>query len=159
MRIELSLDFKACLDILFIWPPNNFLEYILHARHGSRYWIVVVQSLSHVWLFATPWTAARQASLSFTISCSNSCPLSQWCYPTISISAFPFSSCPQGTGHIVVKNIYTRVRCGTPTLNKWKHKQHCRSTIKEELHLMFPNLQPDYMFKLKLTFYIYKMSF
>ena len=28
----------------------------------------VVQSLSHVWLFATPWTAARQASLSFTIS-------------------------------------------------------------------------------------------
>ena len=23
-----------------------------------------VQSLSHVWLFATPWTAARQASLS-----------------------------------------------------------------------------------------------
>jgi len=29
---------------------------------------VVVQALSHVWLFATPWTAAHQASLSFTIS-------------------------------------------------------------------------------------------
>ena len=28
---------------------------------------VVVQSLSHVWLFVTPWTAACQASLSFTI--------------------------------------------------------------------------------------------
>ena len=28
------------------------------------------QSLSCVWLFATPWTAARQASLSFTISWS-----------------------------------------------------------------------------------------
>ena len=27
-----------------------------------------VQSLSSVWLFATPWTAAHQASLSFTIS-------------------------------------------------------------------------------------------
>ena len=27
-----------------------------------------VQSLSHVWLFATPWTAACQASLSFTSS-------------------------------------------------------------------------------------------
>ena len=26
------------------------------------------QSLSHVWLFATPWTAARQASLSITSS-------------------------------------------------------------------------------------------
>ena len=31
---------------------------------------VVVPSLSHVWLFATPWTAACQASLSFTISWS-----------------------------------------------------------------------------------------
>ena len=30
--------------------------------------IVVVQSLSHVWFFATLWTAARQASLSFAIS-------------------------------------------------------------------------------------------
>ena len=30
--------------------------------------VVVVYLLSHVWLFATPWTAARQASLSFTIS-------------------------------------------------------------------------------------------
>ena len=30
--------------------------------------IVVVQSLNRVWLFATPWTAAHQASLSFTIS-------------------------------------------------------------------------------------------
>ena len=30
--------------------------------------IVAVQSLTCVWLFTTPWTAARQASLSFTIS-------------------------------------------------------------------------------------------
>ena len=27
--------------------------------------------------------------------CSNSCPLSQWCYPTISSSIICFSSCPQ----------------------------------------------------------------
>ena len=32
--------------------------------------LFVVQSLSHVWLFATPWTAVCQASLSFTISWS-----------------------------------------------------------------------------------------
>ena len=32
--------------------------------------MVVVQSLSCVWLFVTPWTAACQASLSFTISWS-----------------------------------------------------------------------------------------
>ena len=30
----------------------------------------MVQSLSHIRLFVTPWTAARQASLSFTISWS-----------------------------------------------------------------------------------------
>ena len=32
------------------------------------YIVVVVQSLSAVWFFATPWTAACQAFLSFTIS-------------------------------------------------------------------------------------------
>ena len=30
--------------------------------------VVVVQSFSHIWLFATLWTVACQASLSFTIS-------------------------------------------------------------------------------------------
>ena len=29
---------------------------------------VVFQALRHVWLYATPWTAARQTPLSFTIS-------------------------------------------------------------------------------------------
>ena len=33
--------------------------------------VVVVQSLSRVWLLVTPWTATRQASLSFTISWSS----------------------------------------------------------------------------------------
>ena len=28
-------------------------------------------------------------------ACSNSCPLSWWCRPTISFSVVPFSSCPQ----------------------------------------------------------------
>ena len=56
-----------------------------------------VQSLSHVWLFATPWTAARQASLSITNSQSlpKLMSLSWWCHPAISSSVIPFSSCPQ----------------------------------------------------------------
>ena len=29
--------------------------------------------------------------------CSNSCPLTQWCHPTISFSVAPFSSCPQSS--------------------------------------------------------------
>ena len=55
-----------------------------------------VQSLSHVRLFATSWTAACQASLSITLGVyPNSCPSSQWCHPAISSSVVPFSSCPQ----------------------------------------------------------------
>ena len=53
-----------------------------------------VQLLSHVWLFVTPWTAVRQPSLFITNfwRCWNSCPLSQWCHPTILSSVIPFSS-------------------------------------------------------------------
>ena len=56
-----------------------------------------VQSLSRVQLFATPWIAARQASLSITNSGvhPDSRPSSQWCHPAISSSVVPFSSCPQ----------------------------------------------------------------
>ena len=68
-----------------------------------------VQSLSRVRLFAAPWIAAHQASLSITNSRSshkltsitnsqshsNSRPLSRWCHPVISSSVVPFSSCPQ----------------------------------------------------------------
>ena len=56
-----------------------------------------VQSLSHVWLFASLWTAASQLpSPSPTPrACSNAHPMSQWCHPTISSSVIPFSSCLQ----------------------------------------------------------------
>ena len=55
---------------------------------------LIVQPLSRVLLFATPWTAAHQAFSSFTISwsCSNSRPLSGCCHPTILSSVVPFSS-------------------------------------------------------------------
>ena len=55
--------------------------------------VVVIQLLSHVQMFVMPWTSACQASLPFTSPevSSNSCPLSQWCHPTISLSVVPFS--------------------------------------------------------------------
>ena len=55
-----------------------------------------VQLLSRVRVFATPWIAARQASLSITNSQSspNSRPSNQWCHQAISPSVIPFS-CPQ----------------------------------------------------------------
>ena len=42
-------------------------------QHNDKFWDaqnMVVQLLSHVWLFAVPWIAACQASLSFSISWS-----------------------------------------------------------------------------------------
>ena len=57
---------------------------------------VAVQLLSRVRLFATLWTAARQASLSFTISSTLLRLMSiELVMPSISFSALPSSSCPQ----------------------------------------------------------------
>ena len=53
--------------------------------------VVVVQSLSRVQLFAIPWTAACRCPSPSPGVCSNSCPLSQWCHPTISSSVALFS--------------------------------------------------------------------
>ena len=44
-------------------PPGSSAHGISQARK-----LVVVQSLNCIWPFATPWNAADQASLSFTIS-------------------------------------------------------------------------------------------
>ena len=74
-----STSFKVRVLTLsfFSWGHHN-LDYdfynITINSHNLWIWImffrifVVVQSLSHVRLFVTPWTAARQAPLSFTIS-------------------------------------------------------------------------------------------
>ena len=73
--------------------------------------VAVVQSLSCVWLFVTPWTTAHQVSLSFTIfqSLLKLMPLSQWCHPNISSSATLFSSCPQSfpsSGSFLVSQLF-----------------------------------------------------
>ena len=63
-------------------------------------WILPNISVSSVQfsrsVFATPWIAACQASLSITNSRSSLKLMSidQWCLPAISSSVVPFSSCP-----------------------------------------------------------------
>jgi len=47
-----------------------------------------------LWPIGLQHTRLPYTSLSAGVS-SNSCPLSQWCHPTISSSVAPFSSCPQ----------------------------------------------------------------
>ena len=70
--------------------PQHWEQRLIHTSHlvtmcWMNRWLIVVLLLSHVWLFATPWTAALQASLSIG-SYSNSCALSQRCHPPISSS-------------------------------------------------------------------------
>ena len=68
-----------------------------------------VQSLSHVQLFVTPWTAARQASLSITNS-QSLLKLKSWgCHPIFSSSVIPFSSCLQffpASGSFVMSRLF-----------------------------------------------------
>ena len=80
--------------LLFHFPPTFLGRWgsrMTVGRTITKLHVGVDQSLS-CRLFATPWTAAGQASLSFTIRvCSNSCPLNQWYHPIISSSVIPFS--------------------------------------------------------------------
>ena len=74
---------------------------------------VAVQSLSHVWLFVTPWTAARQASLSFTVSRSllKLASIESVMPSNHLILRRPFSSCPQsfpGSGSFPVSAFHIR---------------------------------------------------
>ena len=91
-----------CQDILsWLLPSWTTLFFYFCYIHGCVYCItkVVVQLLSCVWLFATPWTAKCQASLSFTISWSllklmfiESVIVSSHlilCYPLLLPSIFP----------------------------------------------------------------------
>ena len=83
-----GLGFSDSLNSMGTFRPRDFVELTQFSS---------VQSLSHVWLFATPWITARQASLSTTNSRSSLKLMSieSWCHPAMSSSVVLFSSCPQ----------------------------------------------------------------
>ena len=57
--------------IVYMYHNNFFIHSSVDVHLGCFYvHVVVFQSLSYVWLFVIPWTAACQASLSFSISWS-----------------------------------------------------------------------------------------
>ena len=100
VKSELNLQFSLnSVFVTRIWKGPNYYSDINQENSRIGEEVVTVQLLSRVQLFVTWWTAALQAFLSFTEKspgvCSNSCPLSQWCHPTISSSVASFSSCPQ----------------------------------------------------------------
>ena len=96
---------KQTLIIYFVYPSiSKILSFqnISNIKQFSRGFfscarLSSVQSLSHVRLFATPWTAACQASLSFTISWSllRIMSIDRGYHLAISSSVACFSSYPQ----------------------------------------------------------------
>ena len=111
-------NFYKFHNICFIFVPESVHFYKAGYSDGFSHLFSLsiqfgsVQSLNLVWLFATPWTAACQASLSITNSrCLYSCPLSLWCHPTTSSSVVPFSSCLQSfpaSGFFLYKYYYNK---------------------------------------------------
>ena len=83
------------LDVSHFHQGQYFQELVCPSgRHHIV--VIIVHSLNHIQLFTPLWTAARPLCppLSPRV-CSDSCPLSQWCYLSIASSAAPFSSFPQ----------------------------------------------------------------
>ena len=80
-----KMEYGVCYRLNYM-PQNSYVEALNPIAHnviiyGGRAFkevieckmrpsVVIVQSLSHVQIFESPWTAAHQASLSFTISWS-----------------------------------------------------------------------------------------
>ena len=116
----MSITSSRCLQITVPWPwthrslgvgksklravaPSKLQSQKIPSPDQNMYLLIgspecsVVQWLSCVWLVETLWTAAHQAypsSPSLRI-CSNLCPWSRWCHPTILSSATHFSFCFQ----------------------------------------------------------------
>ena len=97
MELHWCLCSKNIISKHKTFIPESLKTKTKHRSTNNGYFfvIVVVQSLSGVRLFGTPWTPAYQASLSFTTSQSlhRLMLLSRWCHPTISSSVTFFSSC------------------------------------------------------------------
>ena len=110
-----QLSTGACIERLYLKPTDG-LHHCIHETnsrtikdHNQRWHLIrtirsylsihccCCQSLSRVRLFATPWTAAHQASLSFTISRSLLKLMSiESVVPSNHLSSvIPFSSCLQ----------------------------------------------------------------
>ena len=96
----LNLDLLHCRQILYGLSHEGRLRARRKPQdHLLFYPIVVVQSLSHVWLFATPWTACSMPVFPVLLYLLE---LAQTYVPWVSDAiqpshplSLPFSSCPQ----------------------------------------------------------------
>ena len=100
-----SLQNKMCLETL---PRSRSQP---RQRKGERVLLLCSRSVlsSSLQPHGLQHTRLPCPSLSPRV-CSNSCPLSQWCHPTISSSVVPFSSCLQSfpaSGSFTMSQLFT----------------------------------------------------
>ena len=92
----------SCLAIFYVKYIllNDFTNFVVQLPSGVR-------------LFVTLWTDGSTPGCSvphYLCVYSNSCPLSQWCHPTSSSSAAPFSFCLQyspASGYFPMSQLFT----------------------------------------------------
>ena len=87
-----SIEFLSFIVPIFAWNVPLVSQVFLKRSLVFPILFSSVQSLGHVRLFATPWTASLCIINSWELA---SYPYSQWCHSTISSSIVTFSSCLQ----------------------------------------------------------------
>ena len=99
---QVSMVYSIKEMLVFLHPRKTKLCCLSTSRHffsrlhtSFGFKIIVIQSPSWVWLFVTTWTAARQASLSFTISQLKLMSIELVMPSNHLILVTPFSSCPK----------------------------------------------------------------
>ena len=138
-RVQLTFEKRA---VSFVF---NSLSLYWSLRKRELYtelpfWVSSVQPLNHVWLFATPWTAACQASLSITNS--------QSFHKLMSIeSAMPSNCLILCRPLLFLLGQWATKACrGTLPIHGWPHQNYlvCQSTLVfwvispvcDEIHLV-----------------------
>ena len=121
---------ESCLFNPLKWHIHLSMHIRMHFKSGGDIFFITTSALSHlVWfkmlfvqLLVThsvmsnslrphgPQHAKLPCLSLFPGVCANSCPLNQWCHPTISSSVIPFSSCPQSfpaSGSFLMSQLFT----------------------------------------------------
>ena len=92
----LSVSYQIGLpSLITVWKQHPFPS-SLYTFSILLFFLAFLLLFSHSGMSDDLMNCSTQScSPLFPKVCSNSCPLSQWCHPTISSSAIPFSSCLQ----------------------------------------------------------------
>jgi len=139
-----SWDHQEANSLNLVSPPSSICSFYTMIQDA------LLVSCSVVSDSATPWTAACQASLSFTISRSllKLTPLSPWCHPTISSSVVPFSSCLQSfpaLGSFLTSQLIASGGLSTPNYQSLSPSAEKRKRKELEGYLFFKNTSWNFL--------------